>query len=124
MKRIIFLLPILLLVSTFSNAQINCGSQPSAQYLQDLDNQVANKSGCLDSFDLYDLEAFMTFNLVLSYAKFGTGVGEFDQDDLDDIEDDINDVYNDQNIYFNIIWNNMDCDACLDNFNNWPNSLP
>ena len=123
MKKFIFLLPFLFLLASFTHAQINCGTVLSPQYLLALQNETSNKFGCLDSFDLYDLNAPITFNLVLSYAKFGNGAKEFNQDSLDAVEADINDVYNDQNIYFNIMWNNLDCDVCLDHFDNWPDYL-
>ena len=84
MKKIIILLPILILVSYFSFSQNNCGTEPSAEYLQELDNSLSTLPGCQDPSN-FDLSAPITFNLVLYYAKFGTGIGEFNQVQFDDV---------------------------------------
>ena len=111
------------MIPIFSEAQTNCPTEPDAQYLNYLDNLVASTPGCEDDLSGYDLNQNLTFNLLLSYGKYGTGPGEFDNNDLMLIEGYIEDVYGPQNISFNIVWNNLDCSDCLTSYygnDNWP----
>ncbi len=102
------------------NAQIQCGAIADPLYLQELDQMISVTDGCEDDLTKYDLSQPITFNLVLNYAKDGTDIGAFDSDDRIWIENEINNVYNENKIYFNFIWNDLNCDDCLIHEDQWP----
>ncbi len=122
MKKIILMLPILFLVTNFTYAQNFCATEPSAQFLQELDLKITNQTGCTDSIK-YDLEQSIIFNLVLFYAKEGNGPDEMNDSIRNSIENDIANAFSPHNISFNVFWNNLDCDACLASLDAWPEYL-
>jgi len=113
-----------MLLSVFNicetRAQIQCTAIEDPQESQQLAIFLAAQGTCSDNFSEFDLTEDITYNLMLRYAKDGTGFGEVSQDQRDEIEIDINNVYDGKNIYFNFIWVNLDCDECLLGHSNWP----
>lgn len=103
-----------------SHAQIVCTAIEDPQESQQLAIQLAAQGTCTDNFSEFDLTQDITYNLMLRYAKDGTGYGEVSQTQRTDIEMDINNVYNNKNIHFNFIWVNLDCDECTLDYSNWP----
>ncbi|MGK0317306.1 MAG: hypothetical protein ACI86M_003548 [Saprospiraceae bacterium] len=67
---------IILLCSHGVQAQFQCETIVDQQYLQQLDALLASQSGCVDDYSTYDLNQSITFNLVLNYAREGSGSGE------------------------------------------------
>ena len=105
------------------NGQNECGTVTNPALLQEIAAMMPSLDGCQDDLTNYNLTQEIKFNLLLNFAKEGTGTGEIDEVVRNSIVTNIENVFSPHNITFNIIWNDLNCDNCLINYNQWPSHL-